>query len=86
MKPNTQRSVRENVVPKSFNCPGIISLMTTNGKLTIAHADEKIANEKLPIGNQSNNCTSNFHSFSNKNTPKMIRPRAVPTVDTMYKN
>lgn len=72
--------------PKSFNLSGITSDMTKNGKVRIAQAAMKMTNEKLTKGIQLNASTSNCHDFNIMYDPSVVKPKAVPMVDTANKN
>ena len=52
----------------------------------MAHDAMKIENENAINGIQLSDSTSNSHDFSIVYTPKVIKPNAVPIVDTPYKN
>lgn len=86
MKAQDHKSVIQNETPKFFNFSGIISEMTKNGSVNTAHDAMKITNEKLAIGIQLYDSTWYPHVFSIMYTPIVMRPIAVPTVDTTNKN
>lgn len=83
---NNEITILQNVTPKSLTLSGITSPMTVNGSVKIANAAVKRTNEKLTIGTQLNASTLYCHDFSIMYIPKAIRPKAVPIVETKYKN
>lgn len=76
----------QNDTPKSFNFSGITSEMTKNGSVKTAQEAIKITNEKPTIGIQFTDSSATPDDFSIIYTPKVIKPKAIPTVDTMNKN
>lgn len=57
-KEDDQSSAMQNDVPNSFNCTGITSLTTRNGRFRTAKFAIKITNEKLATGIQLKVSTS----------------------------
>lgn len=83
---STHKSATQNEIPKSFIFSGITSDMTKYGSVKTAHDAMNMTHEKLISGTQLYGSTLNFQNFSNEYEPKVIKPRAVPTVDTENRN
>lgn len=60
--------------------------MTNHGSVNTAHEAKKMTHEKLTSGTQLNGSTSKFQCFSKKYEAIVIKPKAVPTVETENKN
>lgn len=81
-----QSNVIQNDCPKSFSFSGIISEMTKNGKVKMAHDAMNIVKLNEIIGIELNASTSYCHVFSIIYTPKTHKPSPVPMVETANKN
>lgn len=85
-KARLQIRATQNERPNSLIFSGMISDMTKNVKVRIAHDAIKMTHEKLTIGIQLKGSTLNPRNLSMEYIPIVINPSAVPIDDVVNKN